>query len=71
MLRALALLNSCADGCTEALMLAHGITEQAPAGLTPAQVDRVLAGGQRPERADRNKRANVSSSPAPRSDAAQ
>src|SRR5262249_12202725 len=37
MLRALALLNSCADGCAEALMLAHGLTEQAPAGLTTSQ----------------------------------
>jgi hypothetical protein len=36
--RALALLNSCVGGCTEALMLANGCTELASAALTPAQV---------------------------------
>jgi hypothetical protein len=48
--RALELLASCRDGCTEAIMLAHGFTvdqmvELVRAGLATAQTERVVAGG--------------------------
>jgi hypothetical protein len=48
--RALELLASCRDGCTEAIMLAHGFTieqmvELVRAGLATAQAERVVAGG--------------------------
>jgi hypothetical protein len=48
--RALELLASCRDGCTEAIMLAHGFTmtqmvEPVRAGLASAQSERVVAGG--------------------------
>jgi hypothetical protein len=48
--RALELLASCRDGCTEALMLAHGFTtpqlvELIRAGLATATAERVVAGG--------------------------
>ncbi len=48
--RALELLASCRDGCTEAIMLAHGFTieqmvEMVRAGLATAQAERVVAGG--------------------------
>jgi hypothetical protein len=48
--RALELLASCRDGCTEALMLAHGFTvdtlvEMINAGLASATTERVVAGG--------------------------
>jgi hypothetical protein len=48
--RALELLASCRDGCTEALMLAHGFTiermvEIISAGLATATAERVIAGG--------------------------
>ena len=48
--RALELLASCRDGCTEAVMLAHGFTveqmvEIIRAGLATAQTERVVAGG--------------------------
>jgi hypothetical protein len=47
--RALELLASCRDGCTEAMMLAHGFTipqmvELVRAGLAMATADRVVAG---------------------------
>lgn len=47
--RALELLGSCRDGCTEAIMLAHGFTveqtvELVRAGLATAQPERVRAG---------------------------
>jgi hypothetical protein len=47
--RALELLASCRDGCTEAIMLAHGFTiplmvELVRAGLASAQAERVRAG---------------------------
>jgi hypothetical protein len=47
--RALELLASCRDGCTEAIMLAHGFTveqmvELVRAGLATAQTERVVAG---------------------------
>ena len=47
--RALELLASCRDGCTEALMLAHGFTvaqmvELVRAGLASATGERVVAG---------------------------
>jgi hypothetical protein len=48
--RALELLASCRDGCTEAIMLAHGFTVElmvdlCVAGLAIATVDRMVAGG--------------------------
>jgi hypothetical protein len=48
--RALQLLASCRDGCTEAMMLAHGFTivmlvELVRAGLATATSERVVAGG--------------------------
>jgi hypothetical protein len=48
--RALELLASCRDGCTEAMMLAHGFTvpqlvEIINAGLATATAERVVAGG--------------------------
>jgi hypothetical protein len=49
--RALELLAGCgADGCTEALLLAHGFTtsqmvELVRAGLATANAERVVAGG--------------------------
>ena len=48
--RALELLAGSADGCTEALMLAHGLriallVELINAGLASARTDRVVAGG--------------------------
>ncbi|HKF07993.1 MAG TPA: hypothetical protein VKB89_04625 [Xanthobacteraceae bacterium] len=48
--RALELLAGSADGCTEALMLAHGLriallVELINAGLASATTDRVVAGG--------------------------
>jgi hypothetical protein len=47
--RALKLLASCRDGCTEALMLAHGVTvpqmvELVQAGLASAGAERMRAG---------------------------
>jgi hypothetical protein len=47
--RALALLASCRDGCSEAVMAAHGFTvpqmiELVQAGLASVTVERVLAG---------------------------
>jgi hypothetical protein len=47
--RALELLASCRDGCTEAIMLAHGITVEMlvgliEAGLASASAERVRAG---------------------------
>ena len=47
--RALELLASCRDGCTEALMLAHGVTvpqmvELVQAGLASAGAERMRAG---------------------------
>jgi hypothetical protein len=47
--RALELLASCHDGCTEAMMLAHGFTIDdmvalAHAGLATATAERVVAG---------------------------
>jgi hypothetical protein len=47
--RALELLASCRDGCTEAIMLAHGVTveqmvELVHAGLASATGERVVAG---------------------------
>jgi hypothetical protein len=47
--RALELLASCRDGCTEALMLAHGFSidmmvELVQAGLATATAERVVAG---------------------------
>lgn len=48
--RALELLASCRDGCTEAIMLAHGFTiplmvELVRAGLATATAERMVAGG--------------------------
>jgi hypothetical protein len=48
--RALELLVSCCDGCTEAIMLAHGFTveqlvELVRAGLASASAERMVAGG--------------------------
>jgi hypothetical protein len=48
--RALELLPSCRDGCTEAMMLAHGFTielmvELVRANLATAIHERVVAGG--------------------------
>jgi hypothetical protein len=48
--RALELLASSRDGCTEAIMLAHGFTieemvELVRAGVATAQTERVVAGG--------------------------
>jgi hypothetical protein len=48
-MRALELLASCRDGCTEAIMLAHGFTipqmvEFVRAGLASAKAERVVAG---------------------------
>jgi len=48
--RALELLASSADGCTEAILLAHGfkidmLVEMINAGLASASVERVVAGG--------------------------
>ncbi len=48
--RALDLLASCRDGCTEAIMLAHGFSidmmvELVNAGLATATAERVVAGG--------------------------
>jgi hypothetical protein len=50
--RALELLASCRDGCTEAIMLAHGFTidmlvELVRAGLATATSELVVAGGLR------------------------
>jgi hypothetical protein len=47
--RALELLASCRDGCTEAIMPAHGFTteqmvELVRAGLATAMAERVVAG---------------------------
>jgi hypothetical protein len=47
--RALELLVSCRDGCTEAIMIAHGFTieqmvELVRAGLASATAERVVAG---------------------------
>jgi hypothetical protein len=47
--RALELLASCRDGCTEAMMLAHGFTipqmvQLVRAGLATATAERVVAG---------------------------
>jgi hypothetical protein len=47
--RALELLASCRDGCTEAMMLAHGfsipqLVELVRAGLASATAERVVAG---------------------------
>jgi hypothetical protein len=47
--RALELLASCRDGCSEAIMLAHGFTidmmvELVNAGLATATAERVVAG---------------------------
>jgi hypothetical protein len=52
--RALELLATSRDGCTEAIMLAHGFTipqmvELIRAGLASAHTERVVAGGQRRE----------------------
>src|SRR4029450_429682 len=49
--RALELLASCRDGCTEAIMLAHGFTigqmvELVRAGLATATAERMVAGRQ-------------------------
>jgi hypothetical protein len=52
--RALELLASCRDGCTEAIMLAHGFTveqmvELVRAGLASATAERVVAGSRKME----------------------
>jgi hypothetical protein len=52
--RALELLASCRDGCTEAIMLAYGFSipqmvELVRAGLASATTERVVAGKQRLE----------------------
>jgi hypothetical protein len=52
--RALELLASCRDGCTEAIMLAHGFTveilaDMVRAGLATAKAERVVAGGKQIE----------------------
>jgi hypothetical protein len=49
-MRALELLAACRDGCTEALLFAHGFTipqvaELVRAGLATAQVERMVAAG--------------------------
>jgi hypothetical protein len=48
--RAIELLASCADGCSEAILMAHGFTveqmaELVRSGLATAQTERVMAGG--------------------------
>jgi hypothetical protein len=48
--RALELLASCRDGCTEAIMIAHGFTVEqmvdlCVAGLATATLERMVAGG--------------------------
>jgi hypothetical protein len=48
--RALELLAACRDGCTEALLFAHGLTipqvaQLIRAGLATAEVERVAAAG--------------------------
>jgi hypothetical protein len=48
--RALELLASCRDGCTEAIMLAHGfsieqVVELVRAGLATVHIDRIVDGG--------------------------
>jgi hypothetical protein len=48
--RALELLASCADGCAEAILIAHGFTaeqmvELVRIGHATAQTERVIAGG--------------------------
>jgi hypothetical protein len=53
--RALELLASCRDGCTEAIMLAHGFSidmmvELINAGLATAKPERIVAGGYGDER---------------------
>ena len=50
--RALELLASCRDGCTEAMMLAHGFTipqmvELVRAGLATATAERLVAGSRK------------------------
>jgi hypothetical protein len=52
--RALELLASCLDGCTEAIKLAHGfaveqIVEVVRAGLATARAERVVAGSRKIE----------------------
>jgi hypothetical protein len=52
--RALELLASCRDGCTEAMMLAHGFTipqmvELVRAGLATATAERLVAGSRKIE----------------------
>jgi hypothetical protein len=52
--RALELLASCPDGCTEAVMLAHGFTvdmmvELVRVGLATAHAERVVAGSRKME----------------------
>jgi hypothetical protein len=52
--RALELLASCRDGCTEAMMRAHGFTipqmvELIRAGLASASAERVVAGSRKIE----------------------
>jgi hypothetical protein len=52
--RALELLASCPDGCTEAIMLAHGFTvaqmvDLCVAGLTIATPERMVTGGRKIE----------------------
>jgi hypothetical protein len=54
--RALELLASCRDGCTEAIMLAHGFTieqlvDLVRAGLATATAERVVAGSRKMEAA--------------------
>jgi hypothetical protein len=54
--RALELLAASRDGCTEAIMLAHGFSidmmvELIKAGLATAQTERIVAGDYRGERA--------------------
>ena len=53
--RALELLAASADGCTEAVMLAHGfsidiVVELINAGLATAKPERILVGGYQEER---------------------
>jgi hypothetical protein len=48
--RALELLATCRDGCTEALLIAHGFTvaqmvERVNAGMATATAERMVAGG--------------------------
>jgi hypothetical protein len=52
--RALELLASCRDGCTEAIMLAHGfsieqLVELVRAGLATATAERLVAGSRKIE----------------------